>query len=103
MVLWPPLDAARSAIWVSVVLRSWTDQGLTSWGVPPDGSRTKYTIVGMGRRTNARGLRIAHAGGTASGYATGSRRDLDHDGALAEIRDVTTDPAELAEAAGLLN
>jgi hypothetical protein len=54
----------------------------------------------MGRHVSARGIRIAHASGVASGYASGTRRDLDHNAALAEIRDATTDAAELSEAAG---
>jgi hypothetical protein len=54
----------------------------------------------MARNVSARGVRIAHASGTASGYASGTRRDLDHGAALAEIRAATTDATELSEAAG---
>jgi hypothetical protein len=56
--------------------------------------------VRKSRDVSARGIRIAHAGGIATGYASGSRRDLDHDSALAEIRDATADATELSEAAG---
>jgi hypothetical protein len=54
----------------------------------------------MGRNVSARGIRITHASGTASGDVSRSRRDLDHDAALAEIRAATTDATELSEAAG---
>src|SRR6266536_3639424 len=51
-------------------------------------------------RGEARGIRVAQAGGVASGFASGTRRGLTRAEAVAEIRERTTDPYELSEAAG---
>lgn len=60
-------------------------------------------MVSRGRRPRGdqRGIRIAWAGGVASGFASGARRGLSRADAVAEIREeCTADPVELSEAAG---
>jgi hypothetical protein len=51
-------------------------------------------------RGDPRKIRIAQAGGVATGFASGTRRGLTRVEAVAEIRERTTDPTELSEAAG---